>query len=220
MKKELTESGKKVMEAKGEEERTKAIERRKEKIGEVSRYAKAKYQDVKRSTIEQVRREHPELFDGKGGFTGRAVTSNGAEGGREPSGQGRGQGPVLEGRLCCRREHTRDDQGLPLDHQGWQGRGERRRSVHVREGDAGGVRWATTQEKIERSVASWKGNLGCPRAEPPDNLQMASRILQGGGWSQPTKRHRPSEPRKELNWRPVGYSRSCRRRPGQRRAIL
>ena len=81
MKRELTESGKKVAEAENDGERMKAIERRKEKVEEVSRYAKAKYQDVLKSTIEQVRREHPELFDAKGNFTGRAITSNGAEGG-------------------------------------------------------------------------------------------------------------------------------------------
>ena len=81
MKKELTESGKKVAEAESEEEKTKAIERRKEKVEEVSRYARAKYQDVLRSTIEQVRREHPELFDTKGNFMGKAITNNGSEGG-------------------------------------------------------------------------------------------------------------------------------------------
>jgi hypothetical protein len=81
LKKELTEAGKKVREAKSEEEEEKqAIDRRKEKIEEVSRYAKAKYQDVLKSTLEQVKTEHPEMFDANGNFKGRAITSNGAEG--------------------------------------------------------------------------------------------------------------------------------------------
>lgn len=81
MKKELKEAGEKVREAKSEEEKERAINERKEKIEEVSDYAKAKYQEVKKSTIEQVRREHPELFDKDGNFKGKAMTSNGAEGG-------------------------------------------------------------------------------------------------------------------------------------------
>ncbi len=34
-----------------------------------------------KSTLEQVKAEHPDLFDDKGNFTGSAITSNGAEGG-------------------------------------------------------------------------------------------------------------------------------------------
>jgi hypothetical protein len=81
LKKELTEAAKKVREAKSMEEKKQAADGRKEKIGEVSRYAREKYQGVLKSTIEQVRTEHPEMFDVNGNFKGRAITSNGAEGG-------------------------------------------------------------------------------------------------------------------------------------------
>jgi len=81
MKKELKEEKKKVDQAKSEEEKERAIKSVETKLQEVSGYAKAKYQDVLNSTVEQVRREHPELFDEKGNFTGRAITNNGAEGG-------------------------------------------------------------------------------------------------------------------------------------------
>lgn len=80
LKKGLTEAGKKVREAKSEEEKRRAADGRKEKVEEVSRYAKAKYQEVLKSTIEQVRTEHPGMFDADGNFKGRAITSNGAEG--------------------------------------------------------------------------------------------------------------------------------------------
>jgi Skp family chaperone for outer membrane proteins len=81
MKDGLKKSDKKVKEAKSEEEKKQAADDRKRKLEEVSQYAKARYQQVLTSTIEQVRSEHPELFDEKGKFTGRAITSNGAEGG-------------------------------------------------------------------------------------------------------------------------------------------
>ena len=51
------------------------------KATKVSDYARAKYQDVLKSTIDQLKREHPELFDKDGKFRGRALTSNGMEGG-------------------------------------------------------------------------------------------------------------------------------------------
>ena len=81
MEKELREEKKKVEEAKDDEQRRSAIEGVDRKIQEVSEYAKARYQDVLKSTVGQVRREHPELFDDRGNFKGRAMTSNGAEGG-------------------------------------------------------------------------------------------------------------------------------------------
>jgi len=83
MKKELSEAAKKAREAKSEEEKKQAADVRKGKIEEVSRYAEAKYhQEVLKSTVEQVRTEHhPDLFDGESDFKGRAITSNGAEGG-------------------------------------------------------------------------------------------------------------------------------------------
>lgn len=81
MKKELQERKRKVEEAEGEEEKKRAIEGVGRKLEEVSDYARAKYQGVLASTVEQVRREHPELFDEHGDFKGKAMTSNGAEGG-------------------------------------------------------------------------------------------------------------------------------------------
>ena len=81
MRKELKEEKEKVEEAKNEEEKNRAVEGVEKKIQAVTKYAKAKYQKVLGSTIEQVRREHPELFDENGSFRGRAMTSNGAEGG-------------------------------------------------------------------------------------------------------------------------------------------
>jgi hypothetical protein len=80
-KKELTEAGKKVRESKSEDEKKQAIDGRKEKLEKAAQYAKAKYQDVLKSTLEQVRTEYPGLFDDKGNFTGSAITNNGAEGG-------------------------------------------------------------------------------------------------------------------------------------------
>jgi len=81
MKKELKEEKEKVEDAKSNEEKEKAIERLESKATEVSDYARAKYQDVLKSTIDQLKREHPELFDKDGKFRGRALTSNGMEGG-------------------------------------------------------------------------------------------------------------------------------------------
>jgi hypothetical protein len=81
MKKELREQKKKVEEAKDEEEKKRAIESVDRKLEEVGEYARAKYQDVLGSTLEQVKREHPELFDEQGIFKGKAITSNGMEGG-------------------------------------------------------------------------------------------------------------------------------------------
>ncbi len=82
LKKELREEKKKAEgEAKGREEKKRAIESVDRKLEEVAGYARAKYQDVLSSTVEQVRREHPECFDGQGNFKGKAITSNGMEGG-------------------------------------------------------------------------------------------------------------------------------------------
>jgi len=81
LKKELRTEKEKVDKAKGRGEKEKAIERLESKVTEVSDYAKAKYQDVLKSTIDQLKKEHPELFDEKGNFMGRALTSNGMEGG-------------------------------------------------------------------------------------------------------------------------------------------
>lgn len=72
---------KRVKEAKSEEEKKWAVEERTKKREKVSKYAKAKYQEVLRSTLEKVKREHPELFDERGEFKGKAITSNGMEGG-------------------------------------------------------------------------------------------------------------------------------------------
>ncbi len=81
LKKELREEKKKVEEARSEKEKEHAVEGVERKLREVSDYAKARYQDVLKSTMEQVRREHPELFDRRGRFKGSAITNNGMEGG-------------------------------------------------------------------------------------------------------------------------------------------
>ena len=80
MGKELREEKKKVEEAKDDEEKRSAIEGVDRKIQEVSEYAKARYQDVLKSTVGKLRREHPEPFDDGGNFKGKALTSNGAKG--------------------------------------------------------------------------------------------------------------------------------------------
>jgi hypothetical protein len=90
LKKELAEAAKKAGEAdkkkvkagsQQEEEKKQAAEEKARKLEEVTNYAKARYQEVLKSTLGQLRTEHPELFDERGQFRGKAVTSNGAEGG-------------------------------------------------------------------------------------------------------------------------------------------
>jgi hypothetical protein len=79
MKKEVREEVKKVREAKPEEkEKARGIVE--EKLGEVGNYARAKYQEVLGSTLEGLRKGHPEYFDKNGDFNGH-VASNCAEGG-------------------------------------------------------------------------------------------------------------------------------------------
>ena len=91
--KKVGEADKKVRKAESEEEedeekakksgqeKKRAAEEKARKLEEVTDYAKGRYQEVLKSTLEQVRREHPELFDERGQFKGKAITSNGAEGG-------------------------------------------------------------------------------------------------------------------------------------------
>jgi hypothetical protein len=82
LRKEAKDSQKKVAEAKNDDEKKRAIEDRTKKRKEINEYARAKYQEVLKSTLEQVRMEHPELFDELGNnFTGSAITNNGMEGG-------------------------------------------------------------------------------------------------------------------------------------------
>jgi hypothetical protein len=132
MKDGLKKSDKKVKEAKSEEEKKQAADDRKRKLEEVPQYAKSRYQQVLTSTIEQVRSEHPELFDEKGKFTERAITSNGAEGGNWRV-KNAVRVPYARSDSAAGKEHASDDQGLDLHHQ--RGRGEHSkhgRSVHVR----------------------------------------------------------------------------------------
>lgn len=49
-------------------------------MDEIDEYAKAKYQDLLKSTLEDLKRMHPEYFDKDGSFNGH-LTSNCMEGG-------------------------------------------------------------------------------------------------------------------------------------------
>jgi hypothetical protein len=81
MKKEFREIQKRIQEAKSEDERRTAIEGRKRKRKEFREYAKAKYQDVLRSSLERLKKEKPELFDKGGNFRFEHTSTNGMEGG-------------------------------------------------------------------------------------------------------------------------------------------
>ena len=106
--------------------------------------------------LEQVRAEHPELFDDKGNFTGSAMTGNGAGGDRRVKNAVRvpcAKSDSAAGKSML--ATTRDS--VSTMHKGGQGRGERGehgRKVHLREGDDGvkekpddGRRDAGTQPK-------------------------------------------------------------------------
>ena len=76
---EMREEVKEAKEAKPEEkEKARGIVE--EKLNEVKKYARARYQEVLGSTLEELRKGHPEYFDKDGDFDGH-VTSNCAEGG-------------------------------------------------------------------------------------------------------------------------------------------
>jgi hypothetical protein len=81
MKKEFREISKRVRDAKSEDERQKAIEERRRKRREFREYAKAKYQEVVRSSLEKLKNEKPELFDKGGKFRFEHTSTNGMEGG-------------------------------------------------------------------------------------------------------------------------------------------
>lgn len=80
LKDQAREEVRRARQAKGDEEKEKARGIVEEKLGEVGKYARAKYQQVLGSTLEELRKGHPEYFDKNGNFNGH-VTSNCAEGG-------------------------------------------------------------------------------------------------------------------------------------------
>lgn len=80
MKKEANELIKKGKEAKTEEEKKRIADEFALKRAEMRKYAKEKYQQVVNSTLEQLKREHPDLLDENGNFPGYTNT-NGMEGG-------------------------------------------------------------------------------------------------------------------------------------------
>ncbi len=81
MKKELGEIRKRIANAKGESERRAALEERARKRKELRDYAEAKYQQILKSSLAELKKEKPELFDGKGEFMLKHTTTNGMEGG-------------------------------------------------------------------------------------------------------------------------------------------
>src|SRR5208283_3705725 len=80
MKKEAKELISKQREAKTEEERKRVAHEFALKRSEMQKYAKEKYQHVLNSTLEQLKKERPDLLDENGNFPGYTNT-NGMEGG-------------------------------------------------------------------------------------------------------------------------------------------
>jgi hypothetical protein len=80
MKKDAKEIISKQKEAKTDEERKQIAESFALKRSEMKKYAQDKYKQVLNSTLDQIKKEHPELLDQNGNFPGYTST-NGMEGG-------------------------------------------------------------------------------------------------------------------------------------------
>jgi hypothetical protein len=80
MKKDAKEIISKQKEAKTDEERKLIAESFALKRSEMKKYAQHKYQEVLNSTLDKIKKEHPELLDENGNFSGYTNT-NGMEGG-------------------------------------------------------------------------------------------------------------------------------------------
>lgn len=93
----------------------------------------------------------------KGNFTGKAIRSNGAEGGNRRV-KNAVRVPYARSDTVAGKGIFGHDQGLDLHHQGRQGRGERReqgRRVHVRKGDDG-MRHTESEEPPDEGTRSWQ----------------------------------------------------------------